>query len=303
MNSLPHENVILFPKTVEYYQYELTRLLEAERYAEAMKMLRFLLGCRSDDVTAREEWQSLLGWLQMMFPDIALKNQDQPDEEDESESDLLRQQMLAKGEQSEAYAQRLLESIRSQHAPDKLMLALDQLAFLEHPGIDETLTGWLEEEELHPLIQFKTLQTLKKRGAAGSVSIRKNGEDVICDIEDTPENFERFPSQIQDIIARVQEISEMNHPALAYFASEMWNEFLAYIYGTSAYRQMLRQDAACVDVWAAALHLTLLEHVFEGGDKAELMELYGITSELSFQWEQSYRIMQHFASAVFTRRL
>ncbi len=166
MNSLPHENVILFPKTVEYYQYELTRLLEAERYAEAMKMLRFLLGCRSDDVTAREEWQSLLGWLQMMFPDMALKNQDQPDEEDESESDLLRQQMLAKGEQSEAYAQRLLESIRSQHAPDKLMLALDQLAFLEHPGIDETLTGWLEEEELHPLIQFKTLQTLKKRGAA-----------------------------------------------------------------------------------------------------------------------------------------
>lgn len=303
MNSLPHENVILFPKTVEYYQYELTRLLEAERYSEAIKMLRFLLGCRTDDVTAKEEWQSLLDWLQMMFSDWSPEQTDAPKEEDVSENDLLRQQMLAKGEESEAYAQRLLESIRSQHAPEKLMLALDQLAFLESPAIDGALTGWLKEEEIHPLIQFKTLQTLKKRGVEGSIKIRKNGEEVVCDIEDTPADFERFPSQIQDIINRVQEISEMKHPALAYFASETWNEFLAYIYGTSAYRQMLQQDAACVDVWAAALHLTLLERVFEGGDKAEMMELYGITSELSFQWEQAYRIMQHFASTIFTRRL
>ncbi|MEK8131312.1 hypothetical protein WMW72_25725 [Paenibacillus filicis] len=302
MGSLPHDNVILFPKTVEYYQYELTRLLEAERYGEAMKLLVFLLGCQSDDDTAREEWQSLLDWMRMMFPDLAA-GQPGEEETDESESELLRGHLLARGEEGQAYAERLLETIRSGQAPDKLMLALDQLAFLEHDGIDEALIRQLREGELHPLIQFKTLQTLKKRGAAGSVTLHKNGESLVCDIEDTPEDFERFPSQIQEIIARVQEISEVKHPALSYFASQTWNEFLAYIYGTSAYRQMLRQEASCIDVWAAALHLTLLERVFDGGDREELLELYGITSDLIFQWEQAYRIMQQFASRVFTRRL
>ncbi|WP_159881122.1 hypothetical protein [Paenibacillus puerhi] len=300
MSSLPHDNVILFPKTVEYYQYELTRLLEAERYSDAMQLLVFLLGCQTDDNTAREEWQSLLDWMRMMFPDLTAVQLAEDDEED-SEEGLLRHHLHAKGESSGAYAERLLETIRTQQAPDKLLLALDQLAFLEHDGIDAALTGWLHEEELHPLIQFKTLQTLKKRGVAGSVTLHRNGESIVCDIEDTPADFDRFPSQIQEIIARVQEISEIKHPALSYFAAQTWNEFLAYIYGTSAYRQMLRQEEACVDVWAAALHLTLLERVFEGGDKEELLELYGITSALIFQWEQAYRIMQQFASAVFGR--
>ncbi|SDD25824.1 hypothetical protein SAMN02799630_02883 [Paenibacillus sp. UNCCL117] len=303
MSSLPHDNVILFPKTVEYYQYELTRLLEAERYGEAIELLVFLLGCHSADSAVREEWQSLLDWMRMMFPDLTGGQPSGEEEPEQSESELLRSHLLAREEKSEAYAERLLETIRSQQAPDKLLLALDQLAFLEHGRIDEALTGWLREEELHPLIQFKTLQTLKKRGVTGSVTLHKNGESAVCEIEDTPADFDRFPSQIQEIIARVQEISEIKHPALSYFASQTWNEFLAYIYGTSAYRQMLRQDEACVDVWAAALHLTLLERVFDGGDKEELLELYGITSDLTFQWEQAYRIMQQFASAMFGRGL
>ncbi|MFB6363712.1 hypothetical protein ACFCP7_06555 [Paenibacillus elgii] len=302
MSGQTHDNVILFPKTVEYYQFELTRLLEAERYGEAMKLLRFLLACQSEDNRAREEWQSLLDWLQVMFPDLALGQEDESQEL--SEADLLRQHLHAKGEQKGDYAKRLLAGLREQRAVDKQLLALDQLAFLEDEAIDEELIGWLKEDAgRHPLIQFKALQTLRKRGATGSVTLHKNGEAAVVEIEDTPEAFDQFPSQIQEIINRVQEISETQHPALSYFASETWNEFLAFIYGTSAYRQMLRQDPACVDVWAAALHLTLLEQVFEGGDKAELFELYGITSNLTFQWEQAYRMMQQFAANVFTRRL
>ncbi|WP_281889129.1 hypothetical protein [Paenibacillus sp. YYML68] len=304
MSSLPEENVILFPKTVEYYQYELTKLLENERYDEAMKLLRFLLGFRMDDVTAREEWQSLLDWLQLMFPEGSLGDEAlgaRSEIEDVTESELLREHLELTGKQSEAYANRLLDAVRTGSEAGKVLLALEQLAFIEHPPISDELRAWLEEQPLHPLLQFKTLQTLRRRGCTGSITVPRHDEQLVLDIEDTPPDYERFPSQIQEIVVRVQQISEMKHPALAYFAAETWNEFLAYIYGTSTYRQMLRQEPECVDVWAAALHLTLLERVFEGGDKAELLELYGVTDELTFQWEQAYRMMQQFASAVFTR--
>ncbi|MBP1156624.1 MULTISPECIES: hypothetical protein [unclassified Paenibacillus] len=302
MNERLKDNVILFPKTVEYYQFELTRLLEAEQYGDAIKLLRFLLTCQSDDGRAREEWQSLLDWLHMMFPDLAIGSESDLDQ-DLSESDLLREHLSAKGEHSAEYAHKLLESLREHKDVDKLMLALDQLAFLDHPEIDQALLDWFTEIPLHPIIQFKTLQTLKKRGVTGTLPLNKNGETAEVHIEDTPAGFDQFPSQIQDIIHRVQEISETKHPALSYFAGETWHEFLAFIYGTSFYYQMLKQEAACVDVWAAALHLTLLEHLFEGGDKTEILDLYGITSDLTFQWEQAYRLMQQFAANVFTRRL
>lgn len=302
MNEQSNDNVILFPKTVEYYQYELTRLLETEQYGNAIKLLRFLLTCQSDDIRAREEWQSLLDWLYMMFPDLVFRSESDL-EQDLSETDLLREHLSAKTEQSMEYAAKLLDSLRENKELDKLMLALDQLAFLDHPDIDQALLDWLTQMPLHPIVQFKTLQTLKKRGVTGVVALHKNGETVEVDIEDTPAGFDQFPSQIQDIIHRVQEISETQHPALSYFAGETWNEFLAFIYGTSFYAQMLKQETACVDVWAAALHLTLLERLFEGGDKAEILEQYGITSELMFQWEQAYRLMQQFAANVFIRRV
>ncbi|UUZ89487.1 hypothetical protein LJK87_25555 [Paenibacillus sp. P25] len=265
MDGPSNENVILFPKTVEYYQYELTRLLEGERYGEAMEALRFLLACQTDDERAREEWRSLLDWLQMMFPDVAMGLSGAGEEEEPSETELLREAMAEKSIRQEDYAARLLATL-SEHQPvDKRLLALDQLAFIDHPDIDRALIRWLSDHKLHPIIQFKTLQTLKKRGVTGIVKLSKNGETIEADIEETPAGFDQFPSQIQEIILRVQEISETQHPALSYFAQETWNEFLAFIYGSSAYRQMLLQDSACVDIWACALHLTLLERVFEGG--------------------------------------
>lgn len=297
-------NVILFPKTVEYYQYELTRMLETERYAEAVEALRFLLDCQTDDQQAREEWQALMNWLQVMLPEAA-DGGPRPGEEDVSEAteqDLLREKVAEKQLAEADYAAKLLRTLYEQQAIDKRLLALDQLAFLDRPDIDDALIAWLEETKQHPILQFKTLQTLRKRGASGALRLPRGGEVVEVDIEETPSGFDQFPAQIQEIIQRVQQISETQHPALAYFAQETWNEFLAFVYGTPSYRQMLRQDPACVDLWACALHLTLLERVFDGGDKEELMELYGITDSMSFQWEQAYRTMQQFASAVFPAR-
>lgn len=57
-------NVILLPRTIDYYQMRLTRLLETDRFAEAAELLRFLLQCRTDDERTVEEWRMLLEWME-----------------------------------------------------------------------------------------------------------------------------------------------------------------------------------------------------------------------------------------------
>lgn len=296
------ENIVLFPKTVEYYQYELTRLFEAERYSEAASMLRFLLGCRNEDVEAAKEWASLLSWLEMMFPELvhpSLYSEGEQEEDIElTEGELLRGHLQHKHSDSEAYAARLLDSLENADTADKVLLALSQLTYLDSPLISESIIGWLTSRPIHPYIQFRALQALRARGETGTITLQRRGEEVLLQLEDTPSNPEQFPLQIRDIIGRVQEISETNHPALSYFAEETWGEFLACTYGTSQYRQMLRQDPGCVDVWACALHAVLMERLFGGADKQELFEMYGITERLSFQWEQAYRSIHQFAESM-----
>jgi hypothetical protein len=296
-----NENVILFPKTVEYYQFELTRMLESERYGEAIHMLRFLLTCHHQDVRIEEEWQALLQWLQTMFPEEMFATDDEGEVEI-TEAELLRQHLSVKGQADSGYAEKLMDMLDKPQSLENLLLALDQLAFMEHPAINDKLINWLTSDEQHPLLQYKVLQTLNLRGVTGTLQLTKHGETITVDVEDTPKSFEDFPSPINEIMDRFQEISHNNEPALAYFAQETWNEFLAFIYGTAQYRQMLRQEEECVDIWAAALHFVLLEKVFDGGMKDEIMDLYGITNDLVFQWEQAYRVMLQFAAETFSQR-
>ena len=42
-------NVYLFPNMLDHYQIQLTRMLEAEQFGEAKRLIRFLLGCRGQD--------------------------------------------------------------------------------------------------------------------------------------------------------------------------------------------------------------------------------------------------------------
>ncbi|MFD0678844.1 MULTISPECIES: hypothetical protein [unclassified Paenibacillus] len=301
MTEKPNDNVILFPKTVEYYQFELTRMLETERYGEAIRMLEFLLTCHNQDERIEDEWHALLQWLQTMFPDQIFPTPDSEEEEELSEADMFRQHLAVKERADSGYTERLLDLLKQPQSVENLLLALDQLAFLEHPEINKKLGEFITKQEQHPIIQYKVLQTLKLRGVTGPLKLSKQGETIVVDVEDTPVTFSDFPDPIGEIIERIQDMSQTVQPALAYFAQETWNEFLAYIYGTAQYRQMLRQEQACVDVWAAAFHFVLLEKVFNSGDKEEILDLYGITNDLVFQWEQAYRVMQSFASSTFSR--
>ncbi|NHN30134.1 hypothetical protein [Paenibacillus agricola] len=301
MSEKLNENVILFPKTVEFYQYELTRMLETERYGEAIQMLSFLLTCHHQDRRIEEEWEALLQWLQTMFPEEVFAFGEEG-EEDLTETELLRQHLSIKTQSDSGYAEKLLGMLEHPQSLENQLLALDQLAFIEHPDINAKLSEWLSASEQHPLIQYKVLQTLKLRGVTGPIQLEKHGERIIVQIEETPKSFDDFPLPIHDIMERFEEISQTQQPALFYFAQETWNEFLAFIYGTAQYHQMLREEWDSVDVWAAALHLVLLEKVFHSGGKEEIMELYGITNDLMFQWEQAYRVMLQFAVEIFSQR-
>jgi hypothetical protein len=257
-----------------------------------------LLNSQSGNTDEEHEWHALLEWLEMMFPEGTYHSETEQSETDVTESDLLNVTMQRKAESGRQYAEKLLDALMKSNGLDKQMLALNQLAYMNHPEIDITVKKWLASEGVHPVVQFKALQMLKKRGVTGLIEITKWNETVLLDIEETPANMDEFPAQIHEIVLRVQEISEINQPMLAYFAQETWQEFLAFIYGTSIYRQILKQDQDIVDVWASALHVALQETVFQDAAKEEVLDMYGITRQLAFSWEQAYRIMKQYMRTI-----
>jgi hypothetical protein len=293
------DNVILFPKTVDYYQIELTRMLETERYREAIDLLRFLLKCQGDDRRTHEEWKSLLDWLETTFPD-GTDSVLSDDGADETEEDYLKQHVKARMEQDHQYAKKMLDMLLHDSSVEKKLLALNQLSFIDHPQINDTLKRWVENVDLHPLVQFKVLQTLKSRGMNGEAEIQKNGENVILSIERTPLNFDEFPQQMRRIMTLVANMSEVNYPSLSYFAQETWKDFLYYIYGTSIYYQLthLGEDEE-ICVWAAALHHSVLESMTGSADERETASMYGLSEPWMFLWEQAYKMIKNFMDSAF----
>lgn len=288
------DNVILFPKTVDYYQKELTRMLETERYEEAIQLLKFLVQCQGDDQRVDEEWKALLEWLQSAFPAENISQSDEEDDKEETESELLRQHVKAKMEQDHNYAKKMLDKLLQDAPIEPKLLALDQLAYIEHPQINDTLKRWVENVDLHPLVQFKVLQTLKIRGVEDTLDIQKCGEEIRLSVAATPLTYEEFPPQLCRIMTLVRNVSEITHPALAYFVEQTWREFLCFVYGSSIYDQLLKQDSMEIRVWAAALHHVVSEAMTSVADEEEHHRLYDINGEQQLLWEQACRCLRSF---------
>lgn len=284
-------------------------MLETERYKEAVELLQFLLQCQGEDERNYEEWRALHEWLLSAFPALESETREagrfygeedeEEDEEGESEHDMARQHARAKAEVDSQYAKKLLDTLLADVTIDKKMLALEQLAFVEHPHINDTLIRWAEHVDLHPLVQLKVLQTLKHRNVTGQIRMRKSGEDVILNLEDTPLSYGDFDPSLHRVVDLLRETSEVQHPMLAYFAEEMWKEFLFYIYGTSVYALLHEEDEHTTALWAAALHHAVLEAMTGKADSEATMELYGITESLQFRFEQAYRFIRNYAATSF----
>ncbi|XEC93215.1 hypothetical protein AB6A23_17770 [Paenibacillus tarimensis] len=274
---------------LDHYQIQLTRMLEAEQFSEARELLKFLLQCQGEDERHYEEWNNLLNWLDMAFPDSGNGNATQEDEEDEES---LRRHALDPGEQDEAYVQQVLYIMKHHPMMDQQLLALERAALLRDDSVDEEIVHWLTGSELHPVLQFKALQCLRKRGVTGRIPLMRLGESCELEIEATPLSFDDFPPSVIRVLERVEQMTESFDPTLPHFAREMWKECLQYLYGTSGYSWMLQDDEDTVDCFAAALHLSLLLAAYGSADDDEIRDTYGITEALRFRYEQACRIIR-----------
>ncbi len=283
------DNIVLFPKTLDYYQIELTRMLETERYGEAADLLRFLLQCQGEDPRHYEEWRALLEWLTDAFPELQNGSPAAEDDGYETEESLARRHVEAKLEQDQEYAGKLLSAVIDKPLSEQTLLALDQLAYLDRPEVDEALTEWLHQEELHPLLQYRVLQTLRRRGTVGTLAIERAGEKVEIDIESVPLKPDEFPPAVQEVPERVGEQTQVHDPTLFYFAQELWSQIVMSFYGGRDYRSLIDGDDTVIDIWAAALHQLVADSLPDGKTDEEIRTLYGITDEHRLRFEQVSR--------------
>lgn len=286
---------MLFPKTLDFYQIELTRMLETERYGEATELLQFLLQCQGQEERLYDEWRALLNWLTDAFPNLQGVSGD-PSHIEEGEEEMARRHLEAKMAEDAQYAEKLLYTVIKKPLSEQTLLALDQLAYLDKPEVDEALISWLEQQQLHPLLQFRALQTLRRRGTPGIVTISRSGERVEMELEFVPLNPEEFPGPIHAVLDRVADHTQVQNPTLFYFSQELWSQFIMAMYGTKDYISLLDEEDDYIDIWAAALHKTVSESIPSDLSEQEIRSMYGITDSLRLRYEQAYRSIRQFVA-------
>jgi hypothetical protein len=293
------DNVYLFPKMLDHYQIQLTRMLEAEQFGEAKELLRFLLQCQGEDERHYEEWKSLLHWIEMAFPEGQGTSAQVEDPETLDEQEL-RSRVLQReraDNSDEAYIAQVLHIMREHPLIEQQLLALERAVYLEGNAVDESILAWITEADLHPSVQFKALQALRRRGVTGMIAIDRQGELVEAIIEDTPLSMDEFPPSIMEILERVENVTEVSDPTLPHFARELWKECLQALYGTSEYKWMLEGGEDTIDCWAAALHQGLQLVAYGSSDDEEIRHTYGIPESLRFRYEQAGKAIRRVGVA------
>lgn len=296
MNSNKQDKVYLLPQTIGHYQLELTRLLEFERYGEAMDMLRFLLDCETPDTNAREEWQSLLDWMGTMIPEQPSGNLQ---EEELSEEELFRLHLQEKLEREPDYADKLLEVFKSGGSWDKQVLALEQLRYLQHPRIRDVLLQWLESRPMPHMLQFRAMQILKLRGETSSIKLRRNGKVYKVDVSDVPTGSGEYPWPIQEMLQNALRSGKAEGFPLEDFAKETWDEFVAYAFGTPLYAELLSEGEEGRRTWAAAFHYSLLKTAQGAASEDDMKDAYGIPEAMEPKWERAVQVLADFSRTLF----
>ncbi|MBB3109872.1 hypothetical protein FHS18_001935 [Paenibacillus phyllosphaerae] len=294
----------MFPKMLDQYQIQLTRMLESERYGEAKELLRFLMQCQGEDQRHYEEWSNLLSWLDMAFPGESGAREGEgygleADEEENEEQ--FRKQAIVPTQHDSAYIEQVLYIMQNHPVVDQQILALERAAHLNDPVVDETIVSWITKGELHPALQFKALQCLRRRGVTGRIVIERLGERTDLEIERTPLSMSDFPDVVIKIVERVESVTEVIDSTMPHFARELWKESLQCFYGTSAYDLVTMDDDETVDCFAGALHQTLELSIYGRSEDESVRDTYGITDALRFRYEQACRILRQASMFIDNR--
>ncbi|WP_301628845.1 hypothetical protein [Paenibacillus apis] len=271
-------------------------MLETERYGEAADLLRFLLQCQGQEERLYDEWRALLNWLIDAFPNLQGEAAEQSRTEDEGEEEMARRHLEAKMAEDAQYAEKLLNTVIKKPLSEQTLLALDQLAYLDKPEVDKALIDWLEQQQLHPLLQFRALQILRRRETSGIVTLSRSGERVEIELDFVPLNPEDFPRPIHAVLDRIADHAQVQNPTLFYFSQELWSQFIMAMYGTKDYISLLNEEDDFIDIWAAALHKTVSESVPANLDEQEIRSMYSITDSLRLRYEQAYRSIRQFVA-------
>ncbi|MCC2683495.1 MAG: hypothetical protein K0R75_394 [Paenibacillaceae bacterium] len=308
-------NVVLLPGTVDYYQIELTKMLEEERYGEAVELLAFLLQCRPVDSQTEEEWRTLSEWLKNSFsvgspvefgkrsPSSNESEQfSDEDEEELTEGRLVRLRWQSKAGRDLGFVRQLLDSLKRAEAMAEQIEAIEQLSQIDNPDIAGELIEWLGSTVVHPLVMFKGLQALKGKGMTGEFAVPKRSGAVVVRIEDTPVSREDYPPPIAEIWCRLADESVHDGAEIAEFAKVMLQEFIAFIYTTPIYKQLVELNQEETEAWAAALHTTVMDLLppSESSGASTLAERYGIAGESDRRtFEQALTYIRRFTSQVY----
>lgn len=286
-----NKNVYLFPTMLDEYQQQLTLFLEQERYEDAKQLLKFLLSCTGDERQHAIEWGHLLNWLEQSFPSSEAIEDDQ-----DLEAEFRRAALSDYGSvQATDATEKLMHTLQEEPNPEQLMLALERAVYIDEPKLNEQIIEWLESYDLHPLVQFKALKCLKKRQATGEVEVSRLNERVKLFIEQTPLSMNEFPKTVNDVLEKVIREVEVEDVTLVELAVQLWQESVQLLYGTHHYRVLENGQADLVNCYAAALHHTLIIMVYSEIREDEIRDLYYITEELRFRYEQVSRVIRDLA--------
>lgn len=319
MTDMEKSNVVLLPQSIDFYQIELTRMLETDRFAEAAGLLRFLIGCESGDPRADEEWVSLLNWLETTFPGVrepngggladagsgrldAFEEQDEDADEEESEADLLKRRLNDKADADDAFVLKLLEKLERASALPEQLIALEQLALIrgDDERIEAALIKWLQTAPLSPIDQFTALQALGRRGVKTEITLERPGGQIRVKPNQTPQNPEQFPEAARKPISVFAEASGEADPMLTAYARQTWFDFLAFYYGTDIYDRLKSGDEGQSRIWAAALHKQALAALQGEGAATdeELYARYGLLPEQESDWRDAQKALKAFTPGI-----
>jgi hypothetical protein len=301
MSVTNHDNIFLLPKTVDYYQIQLTRMLETEQYSDAVRLLEFLLMCRCDDERLKEEWAALLSWLRTLAPSLVSQpsEQGEHEQEDETEADLLKEHVRHKMAADARYTDHLLQMLKESRSMEKQLLALEQLVYAEGTQVNDVVLQWVQRPQIHPVVRFKGLQVLKQRGCARHIHLRRPEGSFRVRIADTPASFNDFPPTFKEILDLVGQVSGIHDPALHYYAEQTWQEFLAFAYGSEEYLRISNASREEISLWASAFHSMLLRTMYHKDDDSGIRSLYGLEQVTDGRWERTLSFLKRFAAEVF----
>jgi hypothetical protein len=279
------EKLVLLPASINYYNLQLKELIEHERIAEAIQMLRFLVDCtvQPQDEARLVEWQQLLATLEQEFPQVA-------DEEVLDEREMRRRAAQQKAEQDIMYVDQMAAVFLN--GGEQQAFAIEQLSLLNYERLIPMLEGWLKEAEHDPMMQWMVFQVLRKHGYAKPVQFVKDGMAVTISPEQIPTSEDEYPLAWRKVGYLAIEVASQMHVTLVDWIGETWMRMFIYQFGTKQFMPWMEQLEANPSLWACAIHFQLAQMIEDEPNFEAFIEAYNLYEVTEEAMEQTFTMMK-----------